>query len=275
MRSPKGFRIVINESDHSLITSRRFRWSIAHEIGHYVLKHPKPRTDEEALIYDDEAETFAKYLLIPYPALRLHNIRSSEELRKLCDISFEASQIGYTSYLQWLDTAHYKKSDCIYYENIRELFSKFIVCNKCKTITPTISRGNHCHICGSKKFSYAINVPEEIMIYDEIMLNNKFKTSVCPICENEETHIDGNFCQICGTYIKNRCSALSDEFNGYGIEDCPGYEGLPGNARYCPHCGAPSTFLLNKLLSPWNEQPRPLTEEEIHKLLDGDNDMPF
>jgi len=36
---------------------------------------------------------------------------------------------------------------------------------------------------------------------------------------------------------------------------------LDGNARFCPHCGAKSTFLVNGLLKPWHEYIHDESEE--------------
>lgn len=90
------------------------------------------------------------------------------------------------------------------------------------------------------------------MNYPNIEVRENGKAVVCPVCKNKATDIVGDYCQICGTMITNRCSVKPDDFDAFGIYDCPGGEGLPGNARYCNHCGAPSTFLLNNLLKSWD-----------------------
>jgi len=110
------------------------------------------------------------------------------------------------------------------------------------------------------------------MKYPAIEINNHYKTVECPVCKNEETDTVGSYCQICGTMIVNMCS--SDHV--YQSDYCVGVEGLEGNARYCPYCGAPSTFLKNGILLPWDanvpKQPKVYTLQEM---MDGDNDLPF
>ena len=60
--------------------------------------------------------------------------------------------------------------------------------------------------------------------------NGKLKE--CPTCHNEITNIEGDFCQICGNNLVNRC--INDE--------CSNTSPLPSNARYCPQCGCQSSF---------------------------------
>ena len=88
------------------------------------------------------------------------------------------------------------------------------------------------------------------MKYTPIRLNDKFKTVKCPICGNEETDIVGDYCQICGAMIVNRCASG----NHFGPDYCPGTEGLEGNARFCPYCGHHTTFFQNGILRPWKEE---------------------
>ena len=68
------------------------------------------------------------------------------------------------------------------------------------------------------------------MNYDYILLNDRSKAKICPTCENENTNIDGNFCQICGTQILNECTSYKCKST------------LSGDARYCSFCGCESTF---------------------------------
>lgn len=59
-------------------------------------------------------------------------------------------------------------------------------------------------------------------------------TCICNYCRNV-INSDDLFCMHCGkAVIENRC----DECN----------IGLPDNAKFCPQCGAESSFLQNGLL---------------------------
>ena len=78
------------------------------------------------------------------------------------------------------------------------------------------------------------------MKYPRLLTNKNEKLLVCPVCQNEETDIVGNFCQICGNHLVNVCSNT----NCYTL--------LPSNARYCPVCGQKSTFFNRNYLKEWN-----------------------
>ena len=79
------------------------------------------------------------------------------------------------------------------------------------------------------------------MIYPKLETYDDGKLKECPICQNEETDIDGEHCIICGIPLVNICSN----------EDCA-YQHLPSNARYCPICGSKTTFYQNGILKAWN-----------------------
>ncbi len=85
--------IGINGKHHS----RRQRFSIAHELGHILLKHP-PEIDAtpfEIRIVDREADVFAAELLMPTADLTImvENGESVESLRQRYGVSKEALRI--------------------------------------------------------------------------------------------------------------------------------------------------------------------------------------
>lgn len=96
----------------------------------------------------------------------------------------------------------------------------------------------YCPICGQKTLQWG----DGNMIYEKLETNENGKLKECPKCKNEETNIEGSYCQICGELLTNYCSN----------EDCDYQEILPSNARYCPVCGSASTFYQNNILKPWN-----------------------
>jgi hypothetical protein len=77
------------------------------------------------------------------------------------------------------------------------------------------------------------------MRYAKITFNDKGKASVCPICNNENTDIEGDYCQICGAFLRNECTN----------DNCKCE--LPGDSRYCSLCGSESTFYKDGLLKDW------------------------
>ena len=80
------------------------------------------------------------------------------------------------------------------------------------------------------------------MIYPKLDTHENGKLTECPNCQNEETDIEGDYCQICGRNLINKCS----------YDDCYYNEPLPANARYCPICGNHSTFYNAGFLKEWN-----------------------
>jgi len=104
-----------------------------------------------------------------------------------------------------------------------------------------------CPICGSKNFKWMVGK----MFYEGIEVDKDSKAIVCPVCNNEDS-IEGDYCSICGTYIVNKCT--NDDYPGrseYDEDICGKL--LTGNSRFCPYCGAESTFHRDKLLKPWDE----------------------
>lgn len=79
------------------------------------------------------------------------------------------------------------------------------------------------------------------MIYPKLETYEDGKLKDCPICENEETHIEGEYCIICGNPLVNTCSN----------EECS-HQILPSNARYCPVCGSETTFYRRGILKAWD-----------------------
>ena len=65
----------------------------------------------------------------------------------------------------------------------------------------------------------------------------------CPKCDNEEISADDAYCKICGTTLVNVCTN----------EEC--HADADNNARYCVHCGSPTTYLQQGILEPWTKIP--------------------
>lgn len=78
-----NFLICFNERNDR----QRIRFSIAHEIGHIVLKHLY-KFDK----LEKEANMFAARILMPMLLIKELNITKPEELSKLCDVSIESAK---------------------------------------------------------------------------------------------------------------------------------------------------------------------------------------
>ena len=101
-RSPSGYAIFVNASDHD----RRKRFTIAHEIGHYMLHESliKDGIVEDALLraeglsnaVEAQANAFAADLLMPWHLIRQQQekgINSIEQLADAFDVSRDAMSI--------------------------------------------------------------------------------------------------------------------------------------------------------------------------------------
>lgn len=250
MRSANGYVISYNDCSPDLIESNRYRWNIAHEIGHVVLQHhiqndiPRirrnPFSDKEHRYLDAEADLFAKYLLIPYATLKIHGVRNVDDFRRLCKISKAAANNQIKDYNNWLDSSFKTQYDYL----IARAFIHHYHCPECGYIGNLKKDTHYCSQCGNKKIGFYYSEEENKLKYHSIELNEYNKTKICPNCKNENTNMDGDYCQICGKMIVNKCT------NDY----CPGSLGLEGDARFCPQCGRESTFLQNKILFPWDDK---------------------
>ncbi len=95
---PDGFTIQIGKQFIICYNQNNNRWrnrfTIAHEIGHIILhKHIK---DSKTL--EKEANMFASRMLMPMLLVKELNIKSAEELSKLCDVSLESATIRLKRY---------------------------------------------------------------------------------------------------------------------------------------------------------------------------------
>jgi len=263
--------IYYNDIDKiAFINSNRYRWSIAHELGHILLNHHKISdktrifrfnlSDEEYNQFEEEADYFAQLLLVPHAALLGFKISASNQLQIMCKISSPASRRRYYEFVEW--KSHLNAKDH-YDKRVFTYYSDFIFKRRCKKCGVGIIQrhGKYCPICGNKTLEWG----DGTMIYPKLETYENGKLKECPSCNNEETDIDGDYCQICGKCLINICSNQDCSFNP-----------LPTNARYCPICGSRSTFFNNDFLSEWNS-----CEKGFMDIPDGidenlpDEELPF
>ncbi|PFJ14955.1 hypothetical protein COD67_10580 [Bacillus cereus] len=112
-KSDDTYIILYNEK---IGTPQRIRWTIAHELGHFVLKH-NLRSNEKVMsrgplneadyeIFEKEANYFAKNILVPIPVIAkiLTSISTINlfDIAEICDISHEAAEhtISYLNRIQ-------------------------------------------------------------------------------------------------------------------------------------------------------------------------------
>ncbi len=275
--------------------SRRIRFTIAHELGHYFLQHHKKKNihllTRASLneIQDDkiekEANFFAKRLLAPLPIIDLFLDRFQKVTTNLIRDSFDVSYTvakyvinDLKKQSQYGHNKHPHKIKSNFEEGVHEK-SHFFICSTCQSLK--YSNHTTCHICGMSDFnnylkriewvdsyitlvSSAIRKEVKYMIYKPIELDENFRALKCPICDNEQIETTQKHCHICDTYLSNECSGISlDNFHKSNclytvrevIANSCGNQ-LLGNARFCS-CGKISTFFLEGILKDWEQENMP------------------
>lgn len=93
------------------------RFTIMHEIGHYVLGHKESDSD----LAESEADFFAKYTLAPLPLVMQKNIENYVDLADNFGISKECAYYVMDNFIKWITHGPSKLTD---YENeLIELFN--------------------------------------------------------------------------------------------------------------------------------------------------------
>lgn len=263
--------IFYNDLDQMITSTDRYRWNIAHELGHVVLRHHIRnkktklfRNSLSAAEYKDlenEADCFASYILVPHAVLYYFVPRDYTNLRKLCRVSEAAAKIRIKEYNIWLQKKQQRDLWSSYDLGIRMLFydSAFNkVCDVCGYYYNFIEFNNidFCPICGSK----ALKQGDIGMKYREYETDSDGRLKKCIRCNNEK--LIGDFCHICGAPVKNYCSDFYFAEDDYGT--CRNSNPLPGNSRYCPACSTISMFYKAEILTDWTEELKRVEEEERH-----------
>lgn len=243
----------------------RVRFTLMHEIGHVYLGHlakyektvviPKNEFSslsfKEYKVLENEANAFARNVLAPVSMIKHLKDQSLDNICSIFGISYLAAATR-LSFLE-LDYANYAKLG--FSDRILKIFSNFFykkVCPICGY--GSIQKSSICIICGHKmEWGNGDN-----MKYPMLAVNTENKLLKCPICGNEETAIEGHFCQICGTRLINACSNSNCNII------------LPSNARYCPICGSHSVFFNSNILQAWNKVDAFMTIPD-----DIDEELPF
>jgi RNA polymerase subunit RPABC4/transcription elongation factor Spt4 len=184
--------------------------------------------------------------------------------------------------------------------SIIKRFSSFInitlhskVCRDCNSKS-TDRSARFCRICASDDLTREIhkkNKGESSMIYPSIELNAAHRATICPVCSNENP--SGNYCQICASYLVNKCTGMSDNeiLHDKSNDDLPLWHKyisecgalLEGDARYCSECNSTSTFYALGYLPHWQEEINTVNESyQLQAVPDkgapidiSDEDLPF
>ena len=246
----------------------RIRWTLAHELGHVILRHNSDfeetklsrsgLTDAAYKVLDDEADAFAAELLSPEIVLIAAGWTSKNDIVKHCALSNDAAKYRSKSVL---GIEKVKERYFTYEDHLFKAFYKHIYlnyCPECKTYFIS-KEAKYCPICGVNHLIWKEGT-ENIMKYSGITVDKNSKAIICPKCSNEEIIPEGKFCMICGENIVNYCEGFINEYGAQTEESCGKL--LPGNARYCPYCGAVSHFYNRGFLQSWEASQESNSAEE-------------
>lgn len=304
--------IIIYNSDISTKSLERERFTLAHEIGHYILGHPFDTdnsilsrnngiTNEESKIFELEANHFARELLAPTFLIDDTDPLTTKEISNRFEISTEASKYAIDRVIKgrsrvglyhlnllvpdsWIDDYYPRFYDTITYvkkvnhrdkigmtfneDGFRILYKKLRYCYECKSIQIYHYSDQilYCSCCGANNikevnnnnyFEFHEREEQRLMEYTKLIVDEVGRLNQnCPICDND--HVSDNYCSICGIYIINECSGMvkterDNNWNNEYEQNDPCQVNLQGSDRFCPKCGAESTFYKNGLLKAWNE----------------------
>lgn len=249
----------------------RKRFTLMHEIGHIYLNHlvdfditllyRGSLSQDENKVLENEANAFARNVLVPVSLVQQLTNKSPENISAKFGITYHAA-----STRQDLFRKDYEIIDSVgLLQRMRNIYHKFYnktTCSNCNAHFLLRYR-SFCPICGNKntlEWGDGNNMKYPLL---ETYENGKLKE--CPTCHNEETNIEGDYCQICGENIVNRCSNY----------DCT-HDILPANARYCPLCGTNSTFYNSGYLKDWDYSEPATSSNNFFNIPDGiDEELPF
>jgi hypothetical protein len=274
--TPKGKYFIVYRDE--VVSKRRILWTIAHEIGHIVLKHledfeeteiHRGLTEEENEVLEKEADAFASEYLAPSDILLLCNCTTKNFIVKLCGLSNQAAENKEQA------LKHYKPDKNHEYLNkaIHKQFYNFIhnkefyhsiyqsVCPCCKNYIFS-NRESFCRLCGSGVSPSVLT--EGIVYNDGPELNKSGRVLICPKCSNSTFREGDTLCSRCGFSLTNACTNSSAGCN---------IKLHGGSARYCYGCGSETIFFKTGLLSCWQRANQLISYREFTlRQLEDDSD---
>lgn len=249
------YSIAYNEAN----LSTRIRFTLMHEIGHIFLNHLIDFEETEMIkqsgefstclseqsnqVLENEANAFARNILAPAPIVMTLNDKSVENIAHVFGISKSAAKTR----IDFLETDMRMTEELNLSEQAFHIQQRYINKRKCTVCGAQFFNDyNYCPICGNKN---TLKWGDGNMIYKEFETYTSKKLIRCPICQNEQTNIRGEYFQICGSYLVNRCTGDCNH-----IGNCSYNTILPTNARYCPISGNKSTFYNQGFLPDWDQE---------------------
>lgn len=287
MRSDGQYIILYNDA---VDNSGRIRFTLAHELGHYLLKHNEKSkktsltryslTSEDYDVFEKEANYFAKRLLAPIPLIDLYIASWSKIYPQSIEFAFDTS-FTVASYI--INDLHRRQKLANIVKEGHPLTKNFVdyidqdstsqICKECRSLQSITHR--YCSFCSSSDFvkSTAKNYDhyflerKEIMIYSKIETNEHGSPITCPRCEAENLDDNFQYCPYCSIFFHNVCLGKEEDqfietINGEveltigerSVRNGCSNDYLDGGFRYCPDCGSESSFYAQKLLHSWEDE---------------------
>jgi hypothetical protein len=270
--------------DEEITPFNRIRFTLAHEIAHIILGHClEDKKIRRIKPFEDEADRFAAELLAPIPILKSINATHSPSfIMEICELTPRAANNRYEDLRTWEFDSN-EVSRFIPNEDLIYQFKDFIYdCNykiHCLRCSYSYYGENleYCPICGKSDVFFAGGFGDEGMIYDGYEVDDNGRALTCPRCDNEQLEYEGDFCNVCGSTIVNKCTKKI-YYEGELIDECGTIE--EGNARHCRKCGEKTTFYQQQFLKPWSVAQEELRneieeeeQEEINEMIG--RELPF
>ncbi len=107
----KNYLVLYNNSNTNHNVNGRILWTLAHELGHIILKHV-PRVQFNSIAengfnedinkqFETEADFFAANLLSPFQLFKPLEINSSSDIQNIFGLSAQASNFRWENYQKW------------------------------------------------------------------------------------------------------------------------------------------------------------------------------
>lgn len=260
---------MINNKGH-------IRWTIAHELGHYLLKHNEKSnraiisrnslTTPEYNCFEAEANCFAREFLAPPNILCAIKKIDYYEIETICNVSSSAA-LNIFKFIQYGMSFGRTFTE---HPEILDRFHNFIHQKQCSICHHEfiIANAKYCPVCGNNNIEFGKD--EKLMQYKTYPYYPEGKVQQCIRCENQDITFDHEFCMFCGVKTTNMCygkwTPTSNCGDGYFDETTSCNHTLPPNARFCPYCGGISEYFFNNILKSW--------EDEYNEINQGSKNLP-
>jgi ribosomal protein L37E len=212
-------------------SDRRLNFTIAHEIGHILLEHllipNNIKNEQDHDMEELEADEFAARLLMPRKLICSCNYYSLDVVSSYMNVSKTALKVR---------LCKLGRTDIVASRKVKS-------CSRCGNIRFS-AMAQYCGVCGQFICRESKGI-RRIYYPDEVKMDSFKRALVCPKCLRDISHIRGDKCTYCKTYMFNFCS----EFLNNSAHECS--YANPGYARYCEMCGRPTYYYKRSYLADW------------------------